>query len=618
MGTLSTGHWPLGLIVDAVLGPLPFANWDKVARPSPEIRSTTMGLANWYRLTELVVKDPSSADAIIKALSSAQQKSYRLLWQWWTAAYQDPETCLASILDILSGCGDLSVYEGGSPELRQVWEVAIKHLQLKLWPVGDVNERPYDESSDSYSDVMRHHWEWEFTSYASANTFVGSPEARGNIERSRLQAALKSYCQHVAWSCFAGPSLENSSKNYAGATSASDIFQLSLAKFNHANEGDSMSLLKSCFDLNIFRGPEIETCWWLERGQSEDQKLPYYLWDVIGQKTIETASLDYFPVYTAVSHTWGRWVKKMEEPFNLVGVPWAIPQNSRFDIEDLPKILAGVPTKTLFVWFDLVCIPQDRSSIATQEIARQAIIFRNAQFSVAWLNDVPNFQTLSSLMRWHVLQLLELPEGGPDDRSRQDIMRDAWEKARGQQSGLLENRADLLDLDNVTLNPWFTSLWTLQEIALRPDMWLCSRDWSYLTCDGASPLPFSGLITIQNECFRTAPMLNRLGMLYKSKETTQVFENLALMELVSFRYNTGLDKLPTLSRTGILTLGDRRECSERRAEAIMSVLGATQVSITGHTYPYVIRVETSVSTKCIQQTGPKWDVSRIFRQSQIG
>lgn len=537
----------------------------------------TTGLANWYRLTSLVVDNSGSAYSLSKVLSPAQQKSYRLLWQWWTAAYQYPATSLATVLDIVSSCEDLSIFEEGNPELPQVWRVAIKHLQVRHWPVGDVKVlRPHGGAGDSYNDVMRHHWEWEFTSYASVHTFERDVEACGNIERSRLQAALKSFCQLTAWSCYSASSHESHSKIYFDSNSSLGVSKLGPARLHPADEADLTSLFRSCFDLKIQNGPEIETCQWLESGQSEDGNLPHYLWDVIGQRTVETASLGYFPVYTAISHTWGRWIRQTEAPINLVGVPWAIPQNSRFDIEDLPKILARVPTKTLFVWFDLVCIPQDRSSIAIREIARQAIIFKNAENSVAWLNDVVGFQTLGSLMRWHVLQLLEFSEGGTDDQNSQTIMKAAWERVEGQQSGLLESRNDPLDMDKVTPNAWFTSLWTLQEIALRPDMWLCSRDWSYLTCDGASPLPFSGLITIQNECFKRTSLLERLGPLYKSNEKTRVSEHLALMEFVSFRYLTGLDKLPTLSRAGILTLGDRRECSERRAEAIMSVLGATQ------------------------------------------
>jgi hypothetical protein len=275
MCTQLTSKWPLGLVVDSILGPLPVVKWSRI---TPEMSALTTGLANWYRLTSLVVGNSSSAYAVSKALSPAQQKSYRLLWQWWTAAYQYPARSLATTLDIISSCEDLSIFEEGNPELPQVWEVAIKHLQVRRWPVGDVKElRPYDEAGDSYSDVMRQHWEWEFTAYASVHTFTGSVEACGNIERARLQAALTSFCQLAAWSCYSTSSDERHSKNYLAADEGPDISKLSPARSHPADEADSMSLLKSCFDLNIQHGPAIETCRWLESGQREDGSLPYYL-----------------------------------------------------------------------------------------------------------------------------------------------------------------------------------------------------------------------------------------------------------------------------------------------------------------------------------------------------
>jgi len=137
MCTQLTNQWPLGLVVNSILGPLPVVNWSGI---TPEVPALTTGLANWYRLTSLVVDNSGSAYAVSKVLSPAQQKSYRLLWQWWTAAYQYLATSLATVLDIVSSCEDLSIFEEGNPELPQVWRVSIKHLQVRHWPVGDVKE----------------------------------------------------------------------------------------------------------------------------------------------------------------------------------------------------------------------------------------------------------------------------------------------------------------------------------------------------------------------------------------------------------------------------------------------------------------------------------------------
>lgn len=47
---------------------------------------------------------------------------------------------------------------------------------------------------------------------------------------------------------------------------------------------------------------------------------------------------------------------------------------------------------------------------------------------------------------------------------------------------------------------WFSSLWTLQEICLRPDMWLVNRDWELLTVGNGVPVSFDTLVALTQEC----------------------------------------------------------------------------------------------------------------------
>jgi hypothetical protein len=135
-------------------------------------------------------------------------------------------------------------------------------------------------------------------------------------------------------------------------------------------------------------GTGLEPCPWLTKEEKSGN--PYYLWDVEKEMTVEAKELN-APSYTAVSHTWGRWQKSEPESWKkLDGVKWLIPENSLFQVEDLPRILKGVPRKNKYVWLDLVCIPQRQpeslslvddeeqdnlANIAYQEIARQAKIF---------------------------------------------------------------------------------------------------------------------------------------------------------------------------------------------------------------------------------------------------
>src|SRR5277367_2713645 len=47
---------------------------------------------------------------------------------------------------------------------------------------------------------------------------------------------------------------------------------------------------------------------------------------------------------------------------------------------------------------------------------------------------------------------------------------------------------------------WFSFLWTLQEICLRPDMWLCNADWTLLQVGNGIPVAFNSVVAITQEC----------------------------------------------------------------------------------------------------------------------
>lgn len=80
---------PLGLLTESILGPLPVQTWRKAS--SMPIRATrfSIGLENWFRLTTLLTYQDISFLRPGGIFSVAQWNSYRHLWQWWTAAYQN-------------------------------------------------------------------------------------------------------------------------------------------------------------------------------------------------------------------------------------------------------------------------------------------------------------------------------------------------------------------------------------------------------------------------------------------------------------------------------------------------------------------------------------------------
>ena len=214
--------------------------------------------------------------------------------------------------------------------------------------------------------------------------------------------------------------------------------------------------------------PSIECCSWLQ----EDRGLPFYLWDRVSRRTIEVSSPSERLKYTAISHTWGLWeikeagqVKKAE----VHGVDgWEVPESTLFDVTSLPTIILRVPTSTQSVWLDLVRIPQDRSPRALDEISRQAAIFKNAEHAIIWLNNVESWDGLHSALMWMSLVYLDV-----DDNSVHNTSQPPTGLFNDKNcTGLFEHYDYTPSISRKDMNVcgWFSSLWTVQEVCLRPDM----------------------------------------------------------------------------------------------------------------------------------------------------
>ncbi|KAM0475771.1 hypothetical protein ACHAP7_007268 [Fusarium lateritium] len=342
-------------------------------------------------------------------------------------------------------------------------------------------------------------------------------------------------------------------------------------------------------------GIDANPCPWLP----EDDGLPFFLWDRHTQRTVETSSLQSRPAYTAISHTWGRW-RKVDQGRGKTTVvrgvdQWKVPENTIFDVKDLPELLAKVPTSTRFIWFDLICIPQDRSQRAQDEIARQAEIFRNASHAIIWLSKFESWRSLQSAITWMSLVFLEVhPDPFYKDRpyahgpSMQKYCTGLFEPYTFEPS--IRRQA-------MAVCGWFDSLWTLQEVCLRPDMWLCNQDWELLTVGiERVPVAINALVALTNACVQVhmdhmalleddhflghdvrptldpsitdTPADTMFGSLIKYG----VFHP-GFLELFELFDRSGLDQLLVMQPKNVLDLGSRRYCKSRRAEAIMSVLG---------------------------------------------
>jgi hypothetical protein len=119
---------------------------------------------------------------------------------------------------------------------------------------------------------------------------------------------------------------------------------------------------------------------------------------------------------------------------------------------------------------------------------------------------------------------------------------------------------ELSEASSTVPNAWFTSLWTLQEICLRPDMIPCNEQWEPVTISNHIAVSFIDLIAL---IAATSEMLASTQVPKGVYQLVRMFDKIEMTDLL------------VLSQAKILNLGNQRYCHERRAEAIMSAVGVT-------------------------------------------
>ncbi|KAI0165224.1 hypothetical protein GGR52DRAFT_575316 [Hypoxylon sp. FL1284] len=318
----------------------------------------------------------------------------------------------------------------------------------------------------------------------------------------------------------------------------------------------------------------FEPCAWLEYREWEGE-LPHFLWDIHARATVTK-----FPEkveYLVISHTWGRW--RIQGPGVAVdGVPWLVPSNTLFDVRQLPDILSRVPFKTRYVWFDLVCIPQDESDLQTREISRQALIFKSAKWAMVWFNRLDNFAGLRAACKWVSYLYLSTLKSYSFDPISEDLIA-SLARLASQTTGLANtvededgdhydrlffSRSEGSSTKYMIPDGWFTSLWTLQEACLRPDLYLCNKNWEVFRAEGPTGMavPIDHIISLLDLALH--------DNLFPSDLPRGVHELLGIL------HKTAMMKLLDMSLVDLLVFGNQRHCADtNRAVAIMSALGTT-------------------------------------------
>lgn len=311
---------------------------------------------------------------------------------------------------------------------------------------------------------------------------------------------------------------------------------------------------------------------------------PYYLWDAFAQETVLVEDLirksaqqpPQCPDYVCISHTWGRW--RRPTAVEVPGVRWPVPENERYDVRDLPTMLGRVGCR--YIWFDLFCIPQSGDDTRKDiEIARQAAIFRKCVRCIAWVNHCDTWNGDINALKWLGLRYLKSTHRSPPQWIDQEL-KHLTASAQGS--------VELMQVQEGTYGHvgWFTSLWTLQEAVLCPEMEIYSRNWDRL----AAPATLTVLMVFLEEApylcwtpdpypFSFADPVEYAEELEKARPQTNFSELFPYgsASLVGIAHHSGLPRiLQTLAPMTIFSEVGFREYQDVCAPAIMSALGVTE------------------------------------------
>ena len=177
------------------------------------------------------------------------------------------------------------------------------------------------------------------------------------------------------------------------------------------------------------------------------------------------------PDYNALTYTWGRYRLKNGPKLSVRGITWDVPaiDPAHFTDAHFHSICEKIAGPSGLIWLDIACIDQANDTVKLDEIGRQADIFRRAKQVYVWLSGL-NTDSLTRLTE-HV---------GRFARQLEDL------EVRGHNYTYDPEEVDHLvtgeiegascAVEKLISDPWFSSLWTLQEAYLRDDAILLSKN----------------------------------------------------------------------------------------------------------------------------------------------
>lgn len=173
---------------------------------------------------------------------------------------------------------------------------------------------------------------------------------------------------------------------------------------------------------------------------------------------------DVEPAFNIMSYTWGRWMIKEGGPALVVnGVTWKVPavQDSHFSVGEITHIVNRVGEGASYVWIDVACIDQESREVKMDEVGKQAAIFDKADTAHVWLSQINAIDLGDYIVQLEATVRAAERLGSRGAPCFQDKK---W----------LDSTIELFV--KILADPWFSSLWTLQEAWLRKDAILLSRE----------------------------------------------------------------------------------------------------------------------------------------------
>ena len=174
-------------------------------------------------------------------------------------------------------------------------------------------------------------------------------------------------------------------------------------------------------------------------------------------------------------------------PIGIQNVEWDIPRinPNHFTAEEMLMVLQ-IDGQWEWVWLDIACIDQRWGPVAALEVGRQAQIFERAEKVTAWLSrtggEEASFQCVYDM--FNTLAQEELP-----------VALKSWDT--GKHETVLRGLAEMLS------DPWFSSLWTLQEAFLSTRAEILSKNgkvWTIQRLRGSGEFRPATLLFLTRVC----------------------------------------------------------------------------------------------------------------------